>query len=43
MDGGGQNIQTSNYKVSPGNIMYCMMTIVNTALHTNINSIQIKK
>lgn len=37
-DEGGQNIQTSSYKISPGDIMYCMVTIVIRVLHTNINS-----
>ena len=31
---GGQKVQTSSYKISPGDVMYSMVTIVNnTVLH----------
>lgn len=29
---GGQKVQTSSYKVNPGDVMYSMMTIVNNAI-----------
>ena len=32
LDEGSQKVQTSSYRVSTGEVMYSMMTIVNTAI-----------
>ena len=32
MDGGGQKVQASSYKISHGDVMYIMVTIVNNTV-----------
>ena len=48
MGEGDQKVQTSSYKISPGNVMYSMMTVVlknkkekkKTSHHASVRSVQ---